>query len=279
MDLLNRVMKMISRRVGIGILSVFCFCIGVISLPAKAIADSVMLADATLDGKILEFHWPAEQHGARYTISWGSREQYHQVIRLAQGGVNRVDLRSHPHWEGQVSGVILDIKPISYRLVEPNWRDEFGIFMSPEILSSQTSNFLWGHTFLKLPTVFWIGLAAVGVLFILRFVFRRSWQTAFFISLVLAFSMTDIRSMYDHFQATQTRSLDQKAVDYVKQATQLFGPQIGDRSWSLDGVIIPYNFLLKYHLAEYQQFPDSKASQADVVIRQHPNRELYIQTR
>ncbi len=164
--------------------------------PGQA-APMPVASDVFLDGKVLAVDAPGTE-GTLFYVLWGSKNgPIHRLKEVSRGEDTLYDMRKIPSWTGKVAFVAIEgLGTVRASVGKPDFVEELKIFLTPELWTPRTVNFLDGHS---LFTLKWDRILLL--VFLLSTVFLFVSCRRFFLSMILGFivawSFLSVRAAWD----------------------------------------------------------------------------------
>ena len=152
------------------------------------------------DGKVLELDVPPGLDGDRFPIVIETGQSETSItLFVARAGRHCYEMRYLPDWHGTIRYAgIIDVAGIEGRVKEPTLADSMDMFLEPERITPSTINLLVQHrVFAWSWTMCLLLILAVSSIFF-GVVKRTPPTTALALGFVVAWSLMDLRIVFDH---------------------------------------------------------------------------------
>ncbi|MBF0289575.1 MAG: hypothetical protein HQM14_17315 [SAR324 cluster bacterium] len=251
------------------------------TVQAQVNISNILATNVNADNAIIELNLPMELDGRVYVfLVWVTSEgKQAYLTHVAKGGKQLYEMRHHPEWRGPLKLVATNVNEARGSVRQATFLDEIELFLVPERLMPATINMLnkntlfmwsWNHILL-------VVLAISALIFFI--ITKKHIVMALVFGFVIAWSMMDLRKMYDHFMIAQHIESQQITVPKVLEDLKVFlhraGDIIGPNSWKTEDLGVLFRHFAEYKLAEHEYLPYESPTPPDFIITSKPkNREV-----
>ena len=225
---------------------------------------TVLFSNVEAGAQVVEIDFSEKMKGRIFTLSIVKNGAVNSLNFVARSGKHYYDLSGLNNWTGQIDKIYTNLPEqlVSKRkLVNSSLFTVLDAFLVPSTLSLRTVNFLERRTLLGYPFTIVLLSIVITVGIFLLFVLKTKVITAFFLSLLLTFILSDAREVFDRWEIRNQVENTYPLISpksYVQDFIKEILPIMDGGAWTFRGKFKDeyFKICLKYQLADSYYYPD-----------------------